>query len=86
MKRVIWKFRVPVADVTTIEVPDGAKILHVHEQGGEIMLWAEVDPGATIVCLPVWVVGTGGLSVPTAARYVGTAHVAPFVWHVYVPE
>lgn len=40
----VWKFPVRFNDLTDVEMPDGAKILHVNDQYGVLCIWALVDP------------------------------------------
>lgn len=47
--KAIYKYILQPDDVCKIEMPKGAKVIHVHEQRGEICLWAEVDPKITIM-------------------------------------
>jgi len=49
MKKVIWKYTLPVSPCTTlIGMPKGAKILSVDEQRGRGIFWAIVDPKAEL--------------------------------------
>lgn len=43
MKR-IFKYKLKVADKQTIMMPRHSQILSIQEQGGDITLWALVDP------------------------------------------
>jgi len=40
----IWKFPVRYNDFADVEMPAGAKLLHVDEQYGTPCIWALVDP------------------------------------------
>ena len=42
--RTVWKFPFQAADHQDIEMPQGAKILHIDVQGDTPCLWALVDP------------------------------------------
>ena len=59
-----------------------AVIRHVHAQGDAICLWAEIDDQRALEMREFVVVGTGH-EVSSDLAYVGTAHMPPFVWHVY---
>lgn len=92
----VWKFPITIhpGHVGTIALPEGASIVAVQLQGGEINaaphLWALVDPVAAKVDRTFAVVGTGwnidhveGLD----AAHVRVVHVGmwqsgPFVWHL----
>lgn len=82
MKQV-WKFL--LAFNTTVEMPEGAKLLCVAGQAEAVCLWAEVDPTADKVIRHFDVFGTGH-NIPAAVReYIGTAHICggSLVFHVY---
>lgn len=44
--RVIFKYQMPVLEEFTMELPKGAKIIRVQDQGGMFWLWAVVDTRA----------------------------------------
>lgn len=80
----VWKFTIQ-ANQTHMEMPAGARLLHVHEQRGQVCVWAEVDPLAPKVLRKVLAIPTGGRAV--GVSYVGTAHLVygggNLVFHVY---
>jgi hypothetical protein len=76
----IWKFTVQPWQ-TQMVMPQGARLLHAHDQRGEVCVWAEVATDAPTVFRKVLVIPTGGLC--NGAQYVGTAHLGEFVFHVY---
>ncbi|GAA4809513.1 DUF7352 domain-containing protein [Tomitella cavernea] len=80
----IWKFTFDVDDTVDITIPAGAEVLpHVHaESPTSLSVWARVDTEQANATRTLCVAGTG-LPLHTAGDYVGTAVVAPFVWHVY---
>ena len=65
----VWKFHLPWADVASVELPIGAKPLHVGLQpnldgqgvlgGYSLQLWARVYPGADIEIRKFRIAGTG---------------------------
>lgn len=70
-----------------IDMPAGSGVLHVHEQHDEVMLWYECDPDKDQTETRTFIlVGTGNPFENEGLTYVGTAHVHPFVWHVYEVE
>jgi hypothetical protein len=80
--KVIYKYLLP-APLTTIALPLGARLLHVHEQYGEVCLWAEVDSNVEKLEERTFVwIGTGN-GFPENGTYLGTAHARHFVWHIY---
>lgn len=79
----IWKFQLhPWTE--TVEMPAGARLLHAHEQAGQVCVWALVNPAAPRVKRLLSVIGTG--FTPSADEaYVGTAHIVEqgLVLHVF---
>jgi hypothetical protein len=75
----VWKYQ--LGDDVTIELPEGAKILHVGMQGIYICLWCLVDPHAPRVERRFKVFGTGEYI--DAGEYIGTVMEGPYVWHVF---
>lgn len=58
MSRSIWKFQLSHQD-HNIVMPRGAKVLSVHEQFGNICMWADVDTEADKENRSFYVYGTG---------------------------
>lgn len=84
--RTIWKYAVLTLDDQTIEIPEGARLLHVDDQSGWIMLWALVDPDARRVSRQIRVVGTGHpIPDDLVLVYVGSLQQANgnLVWHIF---
>lgn len=65
-----------------LELPEGARVLCVDTQDGDLCLWAEVDPEAPTRKAVLFVVGTGQ-EPPDQGIYRGTAQQGPYVWHIY---
>lgn len=87
MARTIWKYTLKLTSRQEIEVPAGADLLSVAEQGAQLCLWAAVDyttePDITVM-RPITIVGTGNIIPDTIRRFIGTVHTrAGFVWHVF---
>ena len=84
MSKTIWKFRLSPFR-SDVEMPSGASILDVREQGDDVCLWALVDPSEPIETRKFSVYGTGHTLPPNAGTYVGTAHLGAgvFVFHVF---
>lgn len=80
----IWKFQLLRTDRPSVFMPDNAQILHAEMQGGEICIWALVDPEARRVQRTFAIVGTGNPFHDSGAwEHVGTVFDGPFVWHVF---
>lgn len=90
-ERTVWVYRIPVnvltASTTTVHrIPDGARLLQLAEQRGQVALWYEVpDPEATKVRHGFQLFGTGTGPIGDHLVYVGTALLAggDLVLHVY---
>lgn len=79
----VWKFTLAMEEKQGVSMPQGAKILHLAEQHGELCLWALVDPDAAQEVREFVIAGTGHTS-PTDG-HVGTALMkgGEYVWHLF---
>lgn len=81
---VVWKYTLTIDDEQEIVMPEGAELLHVAEQHGQLALWARVIPtGQPNVRRVILIRGTGH---PIWTQpYVGTivAAAGVLVWHVF---
>lgn len=84
--KTVWKFPLKVIDgPQVVSMPLGARALKVDLDpaiDGEIAIWAEVFPAAQASRHEFVVHGTGH-PIEVDDRYVGTAMINGFVWHVY---
>lgn len=82
--KTIWKFEFSLEASGSVEMPIGARILHVNRLWPQtVTLWAEVDTDHALETRSFAVVGTGH-PLPSGSReYLGTFKDQPFVWHVY---
>lgn len=80
--KVIWKE--VIIGLGFEELPEGAEVLSVHEQHGEICLWFLCDPTKPKVPRKFVVVPTGEKREITG-KYVGTVHMmgGHLVLHVF---
>ena len=84
MNKLVWKYPLEMLEMQTIQIPAGAKLLHVDTQGTERpVLWAAVNPDMPMENRRFVVVGTGHLEIPKDCVYVGTAVGPVYVWHVF---
>ena len=87
--RTIWKFPMnrllaSARSDEIIDLPIGAKILHVDLQNGIPCFWVEVDPEQPKKeDRHFSLVGTGFPYNPAGVDYIGTFQQPPFVWHVF---
>lgn len=70
--KTIWKF--VLQPVCELEIPKGAELLSLHEQGEDICLWALVDPAAEKEVRKFCGFGTGHDVPDTPLKFIGTAH------------
>lgn len=83
---VIWKFNLVITDMQEVVMPDGAELLSVANQRGVLCLWAMVDPLKEKRPRYIEIVGTGNpmpVDMGVDRKFIGTAVVDPFVWHVF---
>ncbi len=84
MSLTIWKFT--LEPECSIELPQNSQVLSVHEQRGEICMWALVNTSMPKVNRKFSVFGTGH-EVPSNPHlnFIGTAMVQnnAFVFHVF---
>lgn len=86
--RAVWKYEVKAtASSTAIEMPAGARIVHVEHQNpddrGTVTFWAEVDLEAKLESRVFQIYGTGH-EIGDRCIYLGTDCVTPtLVWHLY---
>lgn len=79
----VWKFTLAETDdKQPLLMPFNARIIHVHEQGDQVAIWAIVNPKARLENRWFIVVGTGQ-DMPEDNEYLGTCHVGRLVLHVF---
>jgi hypothetical protein len=87
--KVIHKYPMPVLmdQVSFLQMPEDAHVLHAGFQDNRLCFWALIDPEQPMRHHTVRVIGTGQPiddDVALIADYVGTVQDGPFVWHVFV--
>lgn len=71
--KTVWKFPIPTDDIVNIEMPQGAKVLHVDEQHGTPTMWALVDPNRKTTIRTFRFAGTGHpIDDGHADKFIGT--------------
>ena len=80
-----WKYPVAIVALQQLQLPRGARILHVGQQAGSVFLWADVDPNAPVERREIQVAPTGGMpTAETPRRHIGTVQMrSGLVWHVF---
>jgi hypothetical protein len=87
-KRAVWKYALPItAEPIPVHMPRPSELLTVQVQHNNPVLWALVDPEATVeeVRFFFWI-GTGHAHKwSDKAKYVGTVQEAAgyLVWHLF---
>jgi hypothetical protein len=66
-----------------VQMPRYARLLHVGEKAGQLVLWAWVHTDEPPLERRIRVHGTGHPLGVYPGIYVGTAIVGPYVWHVF---
>ena len=68
----------------TIDLPEGAKILHADNQHGALCLWALIDPKVTETeVFEIWVHGTGYEIVDDHLSHINTVMCGALVFHIF---
>lgn len=81
--QTIWKYTIQPS--MELNLPKGAQILSVHEQGDALCMWALVDPEVETENRKFAVYGTGHEIPDQQMKFVGTAHNnnGSLVFHVF---
>ena len=82
--RSVWKFRLVMTDVQSVQMPMGAEILTVQMQGEQCCLWALCEPENVTHSRTILIHGTGH-PVGDIARYIGSVQMmgGALVFHVF---
>lgn len=88
MTEQIFKYPIPFSGEFELELPTGAKIIHVDTQTNipdELCIWAIVDASALLETRLFFLLGTGHFLPRTDAdlHHIGTVLVQNFVWHLF---
>lgn len=81
----VWKFPLKITDIQNVMMPEGARVLTVQMQHGELCMWALVNPDAPKQRREIEVIGTGNPMPDAVRRYIGTAQQlgGQLIWHVF---
>jgi hypothetical protein len=82
--KTIWKYRVPLQDEFSLDLPSGAQILTVQEQCGSPHIWVKVQTGLVNVKRNFRVYGTGH-DMDQDGEYIGTFQMSggQLVFHLF---
>lgn len=89
--RTIYKYPFRVSDTVTLEMPEGARIIHVAPASTfptelQGVLWAEVDTDKPLKRTVIYVRGTGYELPEGRIEHIGSYQHGLFAWHVYAPK
>lgn len=83
MTKTIWKYSFDIDDEFVLEMPEGARVLHVAMQGRQSCLWAVISPERSKVKRRFSIVGTGHPMPDRELQYCGTFQVTGSVILVF---
>lgn len=72
MSSTIWKAQLEITDHQEVKLPEGAEILHVREQFGNLCMWFRCHPDAPPAPHQILIRGTGHPAPNSGAKYLGT--------------
>jgi hypothetical protein len=75
-------------NTTSLDLPEGARVLTVQMQGDTPCLLVLVNPDARVVSYAVAIMGAGNIGPPSLASlpYAGTFQVSGLAWHVFIGQ
>jgi hypothetical protein len=86
----IYKYPLAPADRQTVELPKGARMLSVGDQGGSVFLWALVNPELPTTNRKIRCIGTGHpiAKIDPDIRFLGTVMLlgGSLVFHFFEEE
>lgn len=83
MNKRIYKYTLEIISDQIVNMPQGAWILSVANQGGKLCLWAMVDTDMDTVPRHIEIIGTGNPVSEEDRWFIGTVVLSQFVWHVF---
>ena len=91
MTKKILKYKIPIVDVSTVDLPIGSQILSAVEQAETIVMYAIVNTEITDTQkVTIRIIGTGNPIEESMSefKFIGTVnmHKGLFIWHVFVKE
>ncbi len=82
--RTIFKTKLNICDIQTVELPQDFHILHIDKQEGVPCIWYECTSDMPTVKIDICCVGTGyRMDDLPPTDYIGTVQFDGFVWHFY---
>lgn len=83
--KTIWKYKIPIQETFTLDIPEGAEFLTLQTQAGEPCMWWNVEQQAFCVPRRFVIYGTGFDLPEDPGLYRGTFQIAggAFIWHLF---
>lgn len=83
--KTIWKYPIKTIAIQQLRMPEGAQILTVQEQRGQVCLWALVDENGEMESRHIETIGTGHPITGTERVYIGTYQLegGDLIFHVF---
>jgi len=82
----IFKYRIKETDYQEIEMPEGAVILSIQNQYGNLQMWAKVDESRRLLTRRFRIIGTGNHFNDEGLTYIDTVKQDGYVWHIFEEE
>ncbi|MEC7161165.1 MAG: hypothetical protein VXW57_05065 [Pseudomonadota bacterium] len=84
MRETVFKYPVQLG-AFSMDMPAGARVLHVDMQGAEPVMWARVNPSADIVRRRFYCAATGETLPRNAGGWIGTLKMqgGALIFHVF---
>lgn len=87
--RTVYKQKLKIEDVQTIDIHEGAKILHIGKQFDSVCIWYECDDEKPMTKRTIYCFGTGHeMPVDVKLQYIGTIILSDgeLVFHFFEKE
>ena len=85
--KTIYKYKLPLTDLSEISLPASGDVISVGDQQGELVLWVLVEPDEKMMLRTFRIAGTGhplGFESPNDVSFIGTVQQASgLVWHIF---
>jgi hypothetical protein len=80
----IFKYPFNLKSTQTIELPDGAQIIHVGlDPADRPCMWAMVNPDHPKTNVEIYIIGTGHNVPILATHHMGSFKMGQYMWHVF---
>lgn len=84
MTRKIFKYRIPVQERSSLQIPFGYRLLDIQVQDNNLCLWAIVDLDNILQEVKIIILGTGcDYPDDTQLQYLKTVQQGICVWHIF---